>query len=143
MSQENLPQFPAGAPQAQGPQNGNFPGGNYPGQGTYQQGNYQQPAGYQQYGAPMYLAEHPQATTVLVLGIVGIFVGLLSFVAWYMGGKARKEIQAGAPYLWDGSLKTGYYLGKVFGIIYIMGIALWILIVILAVVSGGMAQEGY
>lgn len=78
--------------------------------------------------------EHPQTQTVFILGIVGIFVGIVSFIAWYMGGQAKKEIEAGAPYAWDGSkLKTGYTLGKVFSIIYIVFIAIYILLIIIGV----------
>ena len=76
-------------------------------------------------------SEHPQAQTVLILGIVSLFVAPLGFVAWYMGGKAKKQIAAGAPYNWGGSLKTGYVLGKVFGIITIVGYSLLILFWIL------------
>lgn len=99
-----------------------------------QQGPYQQP-----YGAPRPYGygpvEHPQAQMVFILGIVGIFTGVVSFVAWYMGGQAKKEIEAGAPFPFEGNLKTGYTLGKVFSIIYIvlfgLGIVFWILYVIL------------
>ena len=52
---------------------------------------YQQPYGYQQ------TVEHPQAQTVFILGIVGIFVGIIPFIAWYLGAQAKKEIEAGAP----------------------------------------------
>ena len=38
------------------------------------------------------------------------------------------EIAAGAPYPLEGKLMTGYLLGKVFGILQIVGIALVILI---------------
>jgi hypothetical protein len=75
-------------------------------------------------GNPYAQGEHPQTQIVFILGIVGIFTGIPAFVAWYMGAQARKEIQAGAPYRWEGNLKTGYLLGKVFGIISIVGIAL-------------------
>ena len=57
-------------------------------------------------------AEHPQATTVLILGIVGFFVPILCFVPWYMGGKAKKELAAGAPYNWGGGLQLGYISGQ-------------------------------
>lgn len=81
--------------------------------------------------------EHPQAQMVFILGIVGIFTGIVSFVAWYMGGQAKKEIEAGAPYAWDGQLKTGYVLGKVFGIITIvftvLGVGFWILYAIFVI----------
>ena len=90
----------------------------------------QYPQGSPQYypGAP--IREHPQTQTVFVLGIVGIFVGILAFFAWYMGGKAKKEIEAGAPYAWDGNLKTGYLLGKIFGIINIVVVVLYIIMII-------------
>lgn len=81
---------------------------------------YQQPYGYQS-------VEHPQSQLVFILGILGIFTGITAFVAWYMGGQARKEIQAGAPYQWAGQLKTGYTLGKVFGILSIIGFSLAII----------------
>lgn len=80
--------------------------------------------GHQAYGGMK--AEHPQANTVLILSIIGLFTSILSFVAWYMGGNAKKEIEAGAPYVWDGSLKTGYLIGKIYSIIQLvaLGIAL-------------------
>ena len=81
--------------------------------------------------------EHPDAQTVQLLGIIGIFVGIVPFIAWYMGSQAKKEIDAGAPYQWDGSkLKTGYMLGKVFSIIYIVVVALYILFIIFAIIVG-------
>jgi len=91
------------------------------------------------YGAPM-LPEHPQATPVLILGVLGLFTsGVCSWIAWYMGAKAKNEIEAGAPYRWEGNLKTGYILGKVFGILAIIGVVLTIvfliIIAILAAVS--------
>jgi len=101
----------------------------------YQQGYQQPPAqpgyGYQQpyygYQPP---AEHPQAQTVFILGIVGIFTGILSFVAWYLGSEAKKEIEAGAPYPFEGKLKTGYLLGKILGIISLACAGLWLLLLI-------------
>lgn len=105
------------------------------GQGAYgaPQQPYQQPG----YGAPGYQqAEHPQATTVFVLGIVGIFVTICAFIAWYLGVQARKEIQAGAPYPFDGKLKTGYTLGKVFSIIAIVVFAIYFVLIIFGLVIG-------
>ncbi|WP_026926023.1 hypothetical protein [Granulicoccus phenolivorans] len=97
-------------------------------QGYGQQGYPQQPyqqQPYQAYGATA-TQEHPQSQMVFILGIVGIFTGVCSFIAWYMGGQAKKEIEAGAPYAFDGNLKTGYMLGKIFSIIYIVFIALYV-----------------
>ncbi len=102
----------------------------------YQQGYQQPPAqpgyGYQQpyygYQPP---AEHPQAQTVFILGIVGIFTGILSFVAWYLGSEAKKEIEAGAPYPFEGKLKTGYLLGKILSIISLASAGLGLLLLII------------
>ncbi len=122
------------------------------GQPTYGQDAYgQQPPAYgqaQPYGGygqqPGYgyaqTAEHPQATTVLVLGILGFFLPIVSFIAWYMGGRAKQEIEAGAPYQWDGSLKIGYLIGKILSIIAIVSIILTI--VWLVVVFGLFATSG-
>ena len=66
----------------------------------YQQPGYP-PPGYQQppYGAPPaygYAApDHPQGTTILVLGILSLVVcQVLGPVAWVMGSNAIKEIDA-------------------------------------------------
>ena len=54
-----------------------------------------------------------------------------------LGCDEPREIDAGAPYQWDGSkLKTGYMLGKVFSIIYIVVVALYILFIIFAIIVG-------
>ncbi len=114
------PQQPGYAPV---PYNQGYPG---------QQPGYGQQQGYGPgYGAYIPAPEHPQSQMVFILGIVGIFTGVTAFVAWYMGGQAKKEIEAGAPFQWGGQLKTGYTLGKVFGIIWIVGIALYIVFIIL------------
>ncbi len=126
----------AGQPYGQQPSYGQQPGygaqpyGQQPGYGQQSgyepQPGYGQPAGYGMQ-APYGAGEHPQASTVQVLGFVGIFVAIVPFIAWYMGGQAKKEIEAGAPYRFDGPLKTGYMLGKIFSIIHIVGIVLYVL----------------
>lgn len=82
------------------------------------------------YNQPV-IGEHPQATTVLIMGILGFFITPFSFVAWYMGGNARKQIEAGAPYRWDGGLQVGYWMGKVLGIITLVGVALFALMMVI------------
>jgi hypothetical protein len=74
--------------------------------------------------------EHPKAQTVFILSIVGIFVGICAPIAWYMGTQAKKEIAAGAQYAFAGNLKTGTTIGKVFTILYIVGIVLYIIAMI-------------
>ena len=77
---------------------------------------------------------HPQATTALILGIVGLalcpFVGIAGFV---LGGRVRREIDA-APGQWGGrGLATA---GWVLGIISIVYAALVLAyIVVIAVVA--------
>ncbi|WP_022909557.1 hypothetical protein [Aestuariimicrobium kwangyangense] len=90
----------------------------------------------QAYGAR---AEHPQGTAVLILAVLGFITGITQFIAWYMGGKAKKEIAAGAPYAFEGNLKTGYIIGKVLSIVAIVGFVLTILLVVL---SGVLAASG-
>ena len=79
--------------------------------------------------SPMFIVSGPELVIAQCkAGIVGIFVTIVPFIAWYLGGQAKKEIAAGAPYPFEGKIKTGYILGKVFGILQIVGIALVILI---------------
>jgi small-conductance mechanosensitive channel len=96
-------------------------------------GNNPAPYGGQPYGmAPQ---EHPQATTVFVLGIVGIFVGICAPIAWVLGNRTLAEMRAsGVQYSNESQVKTGRILGKVFTIIYIAAIVLYI-IAIIAIVA--------
>ena len=82
--------------------------------------------------------EHPKAQTVFILSIVGIFVGICAPIAWYMGAQAKKEIAA-QPGHWssEGNLKTGTMIGKIFTILYIIGIVLWIVMMIVAFALAG------
>ena len=108
------------------------PPGQYPVGGT--------PAPYgQSYGAPA--QEHPQGTMIFVLGIVGIFVGVCAPIAWYLGNKTLREIAAsGASYGNVSQIRTGRMLGKVFTIIYIVFIVLYIIALI--VIFGVAASQG-
>lgn len=104
----------------------------YPNYGATPPPNY----GYMQptYGYTPYAyrsPDHPQASTTLVLGIVGIFVGVCAPIAWYMGHQAKKDIERGAPYRWSGGIKTGYTLGIVFTLLQ----ALWWTAIIFAAMS--------
>ncbi|MHA6523693.1 hypothetical protein [Tessaracoccus sp. G1721] len=142
------PQSPYGTDYGQAPQSpygtdyGQAPYGADYGQSAYGQ---QQPYGMAPYGQqPAYgygQAEHPQATTILVLGILGFFVPIVPFVAWYMGGQIKKQIDAGAPYQWEGSLKIGYLIGKILGIIQIASVVLTI--IWLVVMFGLLAANGF
>jgi hypothetical protein len=98
-------------------------------------GGYPPQPGYNPYMAP---PKHPQATTSMVLGIVSVAGGvlcwlplLISPVAWIMGAKAVREIDAsrGAQ-----SGRSEAVAGKVLGIIGTVLLALGIALIVLLVV---------
>lgn len=103
------------------------------GYGQQQPGYPMTPAGYGGGYGPQ--GEHPQANTVMILGILSFFVPIVSFVAWYMGGNARKEIEAGAPYRFDGGLKVGYWIGKILSILSIISFVFMIIAIIFSVLA--------
>ena len=91
------------------------------------------PYGQQPYGAPP--QEHPQGTLILIFGILGIFITIFAPIAWYLGNKAKKDIQtSGIQYSNEQNISIGRMLGKIFTIIAIISIVfviiLWIVIAI-------------
>ena len=101
----------------------------------------QPPAAYGQQPYGVAGGEHPQGTIIFVLGIIGIFVAVCAPIAWYMGNKTLREVTAsGANYSNLSQIKTGRMLGKVFTIIYIVLIALYILFFI--IIFGVAATQG-
>lgn len=85
------------------------------------------------YGAPPVgfgVPEHPQATTVLILGILGLVLcSVLSPFAWVMGNRVVREIDASAGRLGGRSLANA---GRICGIIGTVLIA----VVLLALIVG-------
>jgi TRAP-type C4-dicarboxylate transport system permease small subunit len=74
--------------------------------------------------------EHPQGTTVLVLGILSLAVcGILGPFAWNMGNKALREIDAntGVTYRNRGNVTAGRLCGMI-------GCAMLVLQVLLVIV---------
>ncbi|CAN5241863.1 hypothetical protein BH09ACT12_BH09ACT12_32680 [soil metagenome] len=96
------------------------------------------------YGAPSYggypaVPDHPQATTILVLGIVSVFFGVVGPVAWYMGSKAKKEIEASGGRL--GGLQqvtVGWILGIIMSIL--LAVSVVILLFVFVAVLGVFAS---
>ena len=91
------------------------------------------PYGQQPYGAPP--QEHPQGTLILIFGILGIFITIFAPIAWYLGNKAKEDIQtSGVQYSNEQNISIGRMLGKVFTIIAIVSIVLviifWIVIAV-------------
>lgn len=88
------------------------------------------------YGPP---PEHPNAMVVLILGILGFFVGVTGPVAWIMGSKARKEVKADPGRYRDGGmLQVGWILGIVTTALMVVGIIFGVIyaIAIIALIAG-------
>jgi hypothetical protein len=153
--EENPPTQPSQQPPysqpGQYPQSGEQPG-QYPQSGE-QPGQYAggQPPPYGQqspmpYGQQPYtmppMQEHPQGTMILIFGILGIFITIFAPIAWYLGNKAKQDVQtSGIQYSNEQNISIGRMLGKVFTIIAIVSIVLviifWIVIAVVAGQSGG------
>lgn len=85
--------------------------------------------------------KHPQATTVLVLGILGVVLcQVVAPFAWVMGNRAMKEINANpAGYSGQSEVNAGRILGIVGTVILVLGALLLVLaaVVLLVGFSGG------
>jgi hypothetical protein len=86
--------------------------------------------GYGGYGG----REHPQGTTVLVLGILSLLIcGFLGPVAWVMGNNAIAEIDANPlAYTNRGSVQAGRICGIIASAIMIV----WVVVVLLFLIGG-------
>lgn len=95
------------------------------------------------YAAPAVLPDHPQATMVMILGILGlVVVQLCAPFAWYIGSKAKKEIAAGAPYRDGGQLQAGWIMGIIGSVLLILttiGIIIYVIFVV--VMLGALANS--
>lgn len=93
----------------------------------------QPPYGYPAYGAYGPPPDHPQATTILILGILGlVFCQILGPVAWVMGKRALNEIDASGGALGGRSnVMVGYVCGIISSVLIILGILFFVLFVIL------------
>jgi hypothetical protein len=150
--EENPPTQPSQQPPysqpGQYPQSGEQPGqypqsGEQPGQyAGGQPGPYGQqsamPYGQQPYAMPP-MQEHPQGTMILIFGILGIFITIFAPIAWYLGNKAKQDVQtSGIQYSNEQNISIGRMLGKVFTIIAIVSIVLVIIFwIVIAVVAAG------
>lgn len=108
----------------------------YPQQGTPPGYGPSVPYGY---GPP--LQEHPQGTTVMVMGILGIVAcQILSPIAWVMGNRALAEIDA-APHLY--SNRSNVQVGRVCGMVgtALLALSLVLLVVYVVFIIGAIASE--
>lgn len=105
----------------------------------YGQPQYGQP----QYGQPQYgnygqaQIEHPQGTTILVMGILGIvFCPILAPVAWVMGNTALREIDAQpGRYSNRGIVQAGRLCGMIYSIVLVLMVVAAFVLIALAGVS--------
>jgi uncharacterized membrane protein YjgN (DUF898 family) len=88
-----------------------------------------------QYGPPP--PNHPQAITVLVLGILGLVVcGILGPFAWVMGNRAVREIDASrGAFGGRTEANVGRILGIVATVLMIVGLAVVLVFAFGAAVS--------
>lgn len=90
------------------------------------------------YGPPP--ANHPQATTVLVLGILSLVVcGVLGPFAWVMGNRALAQIDAsyGTAHPIGGreSVNIGRILGIISTVLLVLGVVAGVVLVAVAATS--------
>lgn len=121
-------------PGGQPPEGWNQPPGGYgPPPGPYG-GGYPQGYGY---GMPQ--QDHPDATTVLVLGILGLVVcGIIAPFAWSKGNKALQEIEAsGRTIGGHGMVQAGRICGIVGTILLIFSAVFMViyLVIVIGVLS--------
>jgi uncharacterized membrane protein len=95
------------------------------------------------YGQPYYPQpiEHPQGTTVLVLGILGFFVaGVCAPFAWYLGNKALKEMRAsGVRYSNEQSIVVGRILGIIMTVLLAVSLVILLAFVVILVITAVVA----
>jgi hypothetical protein len=90
------------------------------------------------YGPPV--RDHPQATTILVLGILSLVVcGVLGPFAWSMGNRALREIDASqgtqAPLGGRSSVNAGRICGMIATILLGVGLVVGVLVLALGLAS--------
>lgn len=136
------PQAPYGQPGYGQPQ---------PGQQQYPQYGQPQYPQYPQYGQPAYggypappPANHGGALASMIVGIASLVLGctagiglLGSPVAWWLGAKAKREIDASQGQLGGrGMAQTGFILGIIGTVLLVLAIAVVIVLVAVAASQG-------
>jgi len=81
--------------------------------------------------------DHPQGTTVLILGILSFaFCQLAGPVVWSMGNKALREIDADPNrYANRGAVVTGRILGIVASVVLMVAAAFFVLVIVIAILG--------
>jgi hypothetical protein len=99
------------------------------------------PYGGTPYGG--YAQEHPQATTVLILGILGLVLcQLISPFAWVMGNRVVGEIDASQGQLGGrGAANAGRICGMVGTILMVVGLVFGLVVVVIAIAGVGFSAS--
>ncbi|HHU37899.1 MAG TPA: DUF4190 domain-containing protein [Propionibacterium sp.] len=92
-------------------------------------GTWDRPA----YAVPRALPEHPQTSTVLLLGVLGLVLFVTGPFAWVMGSRARAEVAAGR-YAPSPLLTAGWALGILTTVCLVVG-AIGLSLVVVGVVA--------
>ncbi|WP_426571907.1 DUF4190 domain-containing protein [Aquihabitans sp. McL0605] len=101
------------------------------------------PSGYVPYGGYGYgPREHPQGTTILVLGILSLPLlcacigGILGLIAWLMGNSAMKEIDANpSAYTNRSSVQAGRIIGIVSSVLWVVMIGVRVIMAVVVASS--------
>ncbi|MEU4340073.1 DUF4190 domain-containing protein [Nocardia sp. NPDC023852] len=95
------------------------------------------PYGYPAYGAYGAQPDHPQATTILILGILSLVLcQLVGPFAWVMGKRALNEIDAsGGAIGGRGNVNAGYICGIIATVLLILSLSVVVLVVVLGVLG--------
>jgi hypothetical protein len=118
------------------PNDGQFPPPTNSTSGGY---NAAPPPAYQGYVMGPVLADHPNSTPSLVLGIISILLcGLTAPFGLYMAIKGRREVAANpGTYREGGTLTAGLVL-NIIGLVQLVGWVLYVVVVVVMVLFSGL-----
>ncbi|MCW2758470.1 MAG: hypothetical protein JWO46_2216 [Nocardioidaceae bacterium] len=108
------------------------------------------PGYYGQPGVPTFQQPHPQATTVMVLGLIGLVGGCICYVpalvapfAWVMGARVKREIRESNGQLGgEGNAQAGFVMGIIGTVVLALAILAVILIVVIAITADTTSTTG-
>jgi hypothetical protein len=102
------------------------------------------PPGYG-YGGYQQAPEHPQGTTVILLGVLGLVLcQILGPFAWSMGNKALKEIDAsGIPYSNRSTIQAGRICGMIATGLLVVSLLFFVAMMVAVVFLGTSADSEF
>jgi hypothetical protein len=102
------------------------------------------PPGYG-YGGYQQSPEHPQGTTIILLGVLGLVLcQVLGPFAWSMGTKALREIDAsGIPYSNRGTIQAGRICGMIATGLLVVSLLFFVVMMVAVVFLGTSADSEF